>query len=446
MTNFAIGIATFANLLSHPEVIFRARREQKASLLSTYRKRTSWIAIAALCLGTTTVSWGHNLIVGAPNTPCPNAAYSTISSAIAAAHSGDVIEICPALYPEQVTITMPLTLQGLQENGVGRVLVQPATLNANALGFIAVISVINTSNVTISNLAIDASNNTVTACTPALAGIHFYNASGAVESVAISGTRLSTQTDCTALFPGNGFGVEADQATGAAGPFNVRVENTSIHDFGRDAILVNGAAESANITGNFITGIGPSTGVNQFGIFLAEGVTGQIIGNYITQGNCGALSVNACVGLRSEGVVLRAVGNGVVVANNVISDVQAGIFVNGAAQPQVIGNTITSVDALDGIHIQGSVSGFYTGNRVTHVGPFAIAISNDEGGCGLNDISGTGSSGNNILANLINDAYCGVGYVSTDHVDANRFLNVLYLTLNGDNYPAVFPPPAEPGQ
>lgn len=414
--------------------------------MPTFKNKMTWIAIAAFSLGSSTVSWGRNLIVGAPNTPCPNAAYSTISSAIAAALPGDVIEICPALYPEQLTITMPLTLRGLQENGVGRVLVQPTTLTANADGFIAVISVINTWNVTISNLAIDASYNTVSACTPALAGIHFYNASGTVESAAISGTGLSTQTDCTALFPGNGFGVEADQTTGATGPFTVTVGNSSMHDFGRDAILVNGAAERANISGNFITGIGPSTGVNQFGVFLAEGATGQVNGNYITQGNCGSISISTCVGLRSEGVVLRAVGDGVVVANNVISNVQAGVFVNGATKPQVIGNTVSSVDAFNGIHIQGSVSGFYTGNRVTHVGPFTTATSDDEAGCGLNDISGTGSSGNNILANWINDAYCGVGYVSTDHVDANMFLNVLYLTLNGDNYPVAFPPPTEPGQ
>ena len=230
--------------------------------MSTYTKRMRWITIAALSLGTSTASWGSTLIVGAKNTPCPNAGYTTISSAIAAAHPGDVIEICHALYAEQLTITMPLTLTGLGEEGVGRVLVQPASLTANAEGFIAVISVINTLNVTISNLAIDASNNIVTACTPALAGIHFYNASGSVESVAISGTGLRAQTDCTALFPGNGFGVEADQTTGAAGPFNVTVANSSIHDFGRDAILVNGAAESANVNNNFITDLGPITGVN----------------------------------------------------------------------------------------------------------------------------------------------------------------------------------------
>ncbi|HUB82037.1 MAG TPA: right-handed parallel beta-helix repeat-containing protein [Bryobacteraceae bacterium] len=404
-----------------------------------------WIAIAGMFLGAGTLSWGKNLIVGAPNTPCPNAGYTTISSAIAAAHAGDVIEICPALYAEQLTIAMPLTLKGLQENGVGRVLIQPTTLTTNSEGFVAVISVIGTSNVTISNLAIDASNNTVTACTPALAGIHFYNASGTVDSDAISGTELSTQTDCTALFPGSGFGVQADQATGATGPFHVTVQNSSMHDFGRDAVLVNGAAEVANVNNNFITGVGPSSGVNQFGVFLANGATGEVVGNNITQGNCGSISTNNCIPLRSEGVVLRAAGNGVLIANNIINNVQAGIFVNGATYPQVIGNTITSVDALNGIHMQGSVSGFYAANRLTHVGPISIVSSDNGTGCAINDIPGTGSSGNNLLGNWVNDAYCGIGYVSTDLLEANTFLNVLALTLNNDVL-TVYPPPTEPGQ
>lgn len=415
--------------------------------MSMCKKRMHWVAIAVLSLGACSPAiWGATRIVGAPNTPCPNAAFTTISAAITAAQDGDVIEICPALYPEQLTITKPLTLIGIQENGVSRVLVQPTSLVANTQGFVAVVSVISTSNVTISNLAIDASNNTVTGCGTALAGIHFYNASGTVDGDAISGTQLSNPTSCTTLFPGNGFGVQADQTTGSTGPFTVTVQNTSIHDFGRNGILVNGSAESATISSNSITGIGPTSGVNQFGVFLANGATGQITGNNITQGNCGALSIASCQPLRSEGVVLRSAGDRVVIANNVINDVQAGIFVNGATSPQVIGNIVSSVDAYDGIHIQGSVSGLYAGNRILHVGPFTTDTSNNEAGCGINDISGTGSSGNNIMANWLNDAYCGVGYVTSDRVEANIFLNTLYETLNGDNYPTVFPPPTEPGQ
>src|SRR5580700_9286690 len=140
--------------------------------MSTYNRRMHWVAIAVLSLGVCSpAAWTKTWIVGAPNTPCPNATLTTISAAITAAQAGDVIEICPALYPEQLTITKPLTLVGITQDGVGRAVVRPTSLAiANNQGFIAVISVVNTSNVTISNLTIDASANTVTGCSVALAG------------------------------------------------------------------------------------------------------------------------------------------------------------------------------------------------------------------------------------------------------------------------------------
>jgi hypothetical protein len=140
------------------------------------------------------------------------------------------------------------------------------------------------------------------------------------------------------------------------------------------------------------------------------------------------------------------VGDGVQVAGNVISNVQAGVFVNGAAKPQVIANVISHVDALSAIHIQGSVSGIFIGNRISHVGPITMDTSTGKEGCGVYDVSGAGNSENHIIANSVNDAYCGVGYVTGDRVEANVFLNTLYETLNGDNYPNAFPPAVEPGQ
>ena len=95
-------------------------------------------------------------------------------------------------------------------------------------------------------------------------------------------------------------------------------------------IEVNNAGVSVEIEGNNISGLGSASGVNQFGIFLLNGAVGEVEGNIITEGACGTLSISDCVNLRSEGVVLRAVGDGVVVDHNVINHVQSGIFLNVA--------------------------------------------------------------------------------------------------------------------
>ena len=88
------------------------------------------IGIALLSLGISGhMMWGKTLTVGATGVPCPNATYTTIGAAVTAASSGDTIEICPALYPEQLLITKPLTLVGSGQMGVGRVLIQPASFS-----------------------------------------------------------------------------------------------------------------------------------------------------------------------------------------------------------------------------------------------------------------------------------------------------------------------------
>jgi nitrous oxidase accessory protein NosD len=413
--------------------------------------------LALFCLGAlcTTSSaappWaGRTLIVGQPNTPCPNAQYPTITAAVNAAAPGDVIEICPALYPEQLTITIPLTLRGRDVDGIKRVLIQPSSLVPvagvdNAVGglpFEAVITVMNTQGATIQNLAIDASNSMVSGCSPVVAGVHYFNSSGSVENNAISGALVTGCAGKSALLFGNGFGVQVD--ADQTGNFDVSVNHNSIHNFTRDGIQVIGSGVTAHIEDNTISGVGPSSGVFQFGVFVLNGAIGVIKRNVITEGLCGTLSISACVAARSEGVTLRAVGDGTVVDHNVITNAQSGIFINGANDARITENLISNIDAYDGIDIQGTASGFFTnslidGNTILNV--VVLSIGNES--CGVFESSGTGVSGNTISHTTVNDAYCGVAHVTADQVEAGDYHNTLYTELNSDlsTFP---PPPVEP--
>jgi parallel beta helix pectate lyase-like protein len=407
-----------------------------------------------VCIGCSPSSFagGWNtttLKVGQASASCPNPQYSTINAAVAAASAGDEIDICPALYPEQLIITKPLTLVGLQVDGSQRVLIQPPSLTTvNSLGFVAVITVLNTSNVTLENLAVDASKNAVSGCSPGLAAIHFRDASGVVENSAIFGAQLTTATGCASGLPfGNGFGVQVD--ADESGPFAVLVKGNSIHDFTANGVLVEGAKIKGDVEGNVISGVGPSQGVFQFGVFIANGAVGLVKNNLITEGNCGSLSVSDCIGVRSEGVTLRAVGDGTVVDHNTISKAQSGIFANGATHLQITNNSISNIDALSGMDIQGTASGALNNsvienNTISHVGPIDADASNNEEGCGINEYSGSGVSGNSILNNTINDAYCGIAFVTGEQVQGNVYLNTLYTRLNSDSYPTAFPPATEP--
>jgi F-box protein 11 len=377
---------------------------------------------------------------------CQSPDYNTIGSALAAANSGDTIEICPALYPEQLTITKPITLVGLTYNGYSRVLIQPTTLSPTVSldGAVsgpveAVITLANTTKVNIQSLAIDASNNGISGCSPVVAGIHFYNSSGQVTATAVSGAQVTNCVGSGALKVGNGIGVLAD--TDLDGTFNVAIQQSSIHDFTRDGILAIGSGLTATVNGNTITGHGPAGGVFQFGVFIENGAVGLITNNFIHEGGCGSLSGADCLAARSEGVTLRAVGDGTVVGGNTITAAQSGIFINGGSHVHVFDNVISDIDYLDGIDIQGTAAGAFTdsiieNNTITGVLP----VVNESGG--IWEYSGTGVSGNKLLGNKVNDAYAAISAVQADTVAGTSYTNTLYTILNSDL--PTSPPPIEP--
>jgi hypothetical protein len=405
-----------------------------------HRLGITLLFVGVLCV----TSSAATLVVGKPNTSCPHAHYTTITAAVNAADPGDVIEICPALYPEQLIVTKPLVLRGIAThvdltqfspccNLVDRVLLQPALTDLQGLPFESVITVMNTENVTLENLAIDASQNTIASCDIALSAVHFFNASGRIKKSAVFGAQLPNPQSCSTFF-GNGFGVAVDSSE--AGPFHVEIEENSIHDYQRDGIDVSSAGVSVEIEGNNISGLGPASGVNQFGIFLLNGAVGEVEGNVITEGACGTLSISDCVNLRSEGVVLRAVGDGVVVDHNVINHVQSGIFLNVVNRARISNNLIGNIDALDGIDMQGTSNSVVDSNTIFNATPLANL---SEGVFEADD----GVEANNVISNnTVNDAYSGVVFVSTSHLTGNRYFNVLYPELinNGTSGP----PPTEP--
>lgn len=404
---------------------------------------------AFLLITSASLADGATWLVGKASTPCPNPQYSTIAAAISAASPGDVIEICPALYPEQLVITMPLTLRGIEVNHVKRTLLQPTMTDLGGLATEAAITVMNTSGVTIDDLVIDAGHNTVTSCSPGLAGVHFFNASGALQNSAVINAQLASPTGCSTNLPfGNGVGVQVDSSQ--TGPFHVAINGNSIHAYTAYGVEVTGSGVTAEIGGNNISGQGPSTGFFQFGVFILNGAVAHITNNVITEGRCASLSTSDCINQRSEGVTLRAIGDGTVVDSNLIDDAQSGIFINGANRLRVTNNQIRNIQAMSGMDIQATASGVFTnsvisGNTISRVGPIDQDASNNGEGCGINEYSGTGTfSGNEISFNTISDAYCGVAHVTSDTVEFGTYFDTLYTEFNADDYPTAYPPATEP--
>lgn len=129
------------------------------------------------------------------------------------------------------------------------------------------------------------------------------------------------------------------------------------------------------------------------------------------------------------------------VSDNVITHAQSGIFINGANDIRISDNFISDIDLLDGIDIQGTASGFFTNSRIDNNSVFNVTPLANQG-CGIFEASGTGVAGNTISHTTVNDAYCGVAFVTADHVESGDYHNTLFTEVNSDTF--SFPPPVEP--
>lgn len=372
-------------------------------------------------------------IVGKSPSHCA-AQYSTITDALNASASGDTIEVCPGLYDEQLVISKPVTIKGIAGDGQKRVQIQPSTLaTVSGTDVLAAVSVLNTPGVSLRNVAIDAGNNSVSGCTPVLAAVHFLNARGEIANDAISGAKTSDPASCATL-DGNGFGILLESS--GTNQSTVNVSGNSIHDYTKDGIRAIGVGLIARINGNVVSGTGPAGGFSfQFGIFVRDGAVGLVQGNQISEGDCGNLSIGDCFNARSEGIVLRAVGDGSVVDHNTITRAQSGIFVNFANKARITNNLVADIAPADAIDAQGMSNSLLDANTIYNATP----PSNQS--CGVAEFPGPGSAGgiesNNIITHtLVNDAWCGIAFDPSSHLSGNDYHNVTFTQFRSDVGPS----------
>lgn len=105
--------------------------------------------------------------------------FTTIQAAINASALGGTVLVCPGTYPEQISIYHPLTLKGVDNNGSNLALI---TMPAGGTGDQVYVQA---TNVNISDLTIDGSNNGATVCGQGPNGIVYWLSSGTINHVAV---------------------------------------------------------------------------------------------------------------------------------------------------------------------------------------------------------------------------------------------------------------------
>jgi parallel beta-helix repeat protein len=382
------------------------------------------------------MAWPTTAYVGTCGTPT----FPTIQAAVNAVAVAGTVKVCPGTYPEQVTITRNVTVVGvLSGNADAAVVTSPTTgvvintadlYEPPGLPVAAQILVQNAKAVNISNITVDGSANQLNGCGTDIRGIYYQNASGTVSDVVTRNQVLAAGlTGCQA---GQGIFVQSSYA-GAAGyaaaAANVTIKNSSVHNFQKNGVTIDGPKAIGAVTYNNITGQGPTTGAGENGVQISDGATGSVTDNAIVD-TIWAPDTSSDTGDAASGILIYS-SEHVLVENNIVSTTQFGIVtisdpVYGLGDHTTIASNVvinTQIfDAIDACSNDNSI----TGNTVFNATESGIHLDSTCGGTGR---------GNTVTGNTVNEACAGIleggGAVSgvTTH---NTFFNVVNVALAGD--------------
>lgn len=280
--------------------------------------------------------------------------------------NGQTLTFCSGEYTGTLFIegVRNVTITGKADPTLGPPRIIPIR-SPNSLGTVLpdLISVKNSTNVTISNLSLDGApkGSTTTNWNPAVVdanGIHVVNSSVSISDNTIS--RIRPQTP-------NMQGGSAIRVDGAAqGAQQITITNNTLFDFNESGIRVEStqARYQPTITGNVIWNAFNAT--STAGVHLDFVATGTVSGNtisatwnYVDFPNCALCGIGIELGETQH----------VKVSSNDISNVEEGILVGTIGSRDVIDNTING----------NTLIGVQTGIELFTGGPVTVAD---------NDISG----------------------------------------------------------
>jgi hypothetical protein len=358
-----------------------------------------WFFSAVVMLAVNAPLQALNYEVGGCKTGSGYVNFTTISAAVAGVPAGATIQVCPGVYPEQVTITQPLTLKGIASGNANRAvityprgnLVPNVTSIFNGQAFYAQVLVQNVSPagaVSIVGITVDGSGINL-GSPPYVAGI-FY----------ASGTS-GTVNEVTARNQMNGgFGVWVEN--GSSTSDTLTIENNSVHNQGVGGIWANAATSStltATVSGNFLSNLSSNGGSNEI-LIVANG---EISGNFVTSSPY------------PTGFAIFAEGS-VGISGNSVADVYEGI--GPASATSVKSNKLSNVGS--GIYQFGSVP--FTSNTIKN------AV------CAIDFYGGASSSGP-ISGNVINDSQYGFAEWSGPTITGNSLYNIDTIQTTSDGCP-----------
>ena len=291
-------------------------------------QRLSWFFLAMVMLAVSAPLHALNYEVGGCKTGAGYVNFTTISAAVAGVPAGSKILVCPGAYPEQVTITKPLTLRGIASNNSNRAVITinptgglaPNVTSIIGQGLYAQVLVQNVNPpgpVNITGITVDGGGGNV-GCSTRVGLVGIFYAAGTSGTLNEVTTRNHQSSGC-------GNSIWAENTAGVMQ--TITIENSSVRNFDNWGITAfsdqNTSTLTATINGNFINPASSAIAVN------AQGMVGSISNNVVTSAGVGIGSL--------------AYAGSIMVSGNTLADGPGGIGVEVTSGTTATSNKVSNV-------------------------------------------------------------------------------------------------------
>jgi hypothetical protein len=263
-----------------------------------------------------------------------NVGNNAIQTAINSANNRDVICIAGGTYPEQLSITKPLTLLGLGTES-HPTKIQPTSVVQNSVdpdtstpeyNIILVEGVSSMEGVTISNLLVDGSlaSSTFASCADDYEGIEYLNSDGIITGNTVQNIYLPVN------LAGCQPGLDINVQTSSGDSSSVNISNNNALNYNKNGITCNDVGTTCVITKNTVSFYAPyEQYIASNGIQIGFGAVGTVSHNIVSGNECTLASVcgpNYVTQTQSTGILTYQSGAGTVVTDNTASGNDVGIL------------------------------------------------------------------------------------------------------------------------
>lgn len=325
-----------------------------------------------------------------PGTSCTKPGYNKIQAAVDAAASGDVINVCPGTYPEQVTV---------ETAAKSNIVLRSTTPLAARIQAPPAMELVNGDLVRIDNGARNVSLLAFTVAGPLpdtlfcaaqlRAGVRVKGGASAL----IAGNYITEIRSANPALRGcqNGFGVAVGRTFDFPVPDQVGqavIFGNRIDRYQKGGLYADNKGTSVSVRNNSIEGDGPTNVIAQNGVQVSRGATAELRGNTI-KNHAYVIPAQPCIPdatcVTATGVLLFELDGNVAVEDNELRRNQDGVGLYTTTNLRVKSNSII-----------GGIPGF---------GPAFACCSFGDGIFADSDTSGNRIEGNFLRDNVEHDCH-----------------------------------------